>query len=504
MPRRARTPPTSLTARERQFFGLIAEAVFANPFGDEREEILRKILGREAGATSARDDRAELLHREVAQRLRRLESAKLATLDAFQGEDREILKIVFLFDAYHFCYGRLQAHIDEQIRAGDRPCAVRFAAEVLAFLQRRGFTPEEARRYFSLFYQLRRAHRFIDKGLTGRCPSMKELRRQLWNSVITHDIRWYDSFLMDRMEDFSTLLLGETGTGKGTAAAAIGRAGLIPFDEKNGVFVESFTRSFMAINLSLFPEPLIEAELFGHKKGAFTGAVDDHEGVFARCSPHGSILLDEIGEVSVPVQIKLLQVLQERVFSPVGGHERQHFRGRVIAATNRSLEKRGGRGVFRDDFYYRLCSNIIRVPPLRTRLAEDPGELDALLMHVLTRMAGEGAETLLDRVRDAIRRCLPESYAWPGNVRELEQCVRSILVTNGYQADKAIHSTAPRQRFFEGMGAGTLSAHEVLAAYCALLFERHGTLAEVARRTQLDRRTVKKYVEESDWGKAES
>src|SRR5678815_4546992 len=197
---------------------------------------------------------------------------------------------------------------------------------------------------------------------------MKELRRQLWQNVFTHDMRRYERHLWNRMEDFSTMLLGETGTGKGAAAAAIGRSGFIPFDEKHRCFAESFTRSFISLNLSQFPETLIESELFGHCKGAFTGAVEAHEGVFTRCSPHGAIFLDEIGDVSVPIQIKLLQVLQERTFCPVGSHEPLRFRGRVIAATNRSLDSLRKRDLFRQDFFYRLCSDMIEVPPLRLRL----------------------------------------------------------------------------------------------------------------------------------------
>ena len=105
------------------------------------------------------------------------------------------------------------------------------------------------------------------------------------------------------MEDFSTLLLGPTGCGKGAAAAAIGRSGYIPFDQKKQSFAESFTKTVISINLSQFPETLLESELFGHTKGAFTGAVGGHDGLFAMCGPHGSIFLDEIGELSGQVQI---------------------------------------------------------------------------------------------------------------------------------------------------------------------------------------------------------
>jgi transcriptional regulator with PAS, ATPase and Fis domain len=297
------------------------------------------------------------------------------------------------------------------------------------------------------------------------------------------------------MEDFSTLLLGETGTGKGTAAAAIGRSGFIPYDLKKGTFAESFTRNFIAINLSQYAESLIESELFGHRKGAFTGAVDNHKGIFARCSPYGSIFLDEIGDVSIPVQVKLLQVLQDRTFSPVGGHEQLRFNGRVIAATNKPLNELRQGGIFRDDFFYRLCSDVIVVPSFRQRLQEDARELHAMVSHVLSRIIGDTSRELVKLVGEVINKELGPHYDWPGNVRELEQCVRRILLTRHYEGDYRAASPDLQDRLLTGMKAGALSAQEVLAAYCALLHDRFGTYEEVSRRTHLDRRTVKKYIE---------
>jgi transcriptional regulator with GAF, ATPase, and Fis domain len=298
------------------------------------------------------------------------------------------------------------------------------------------------------------------------------------------------------MEDFSTFLLGDTGTGKGTAAAAIGRSGWIPYDERSGTFAESFVGSFLSINLSQFPEALIESELFGHKKGAFTGAVEAHEGAFARCSPHGSIFLDEIGEVAAPVQIKLLRVLQERTFSPVGSHETTRFSGRVIAATNRPLDELRARGAFRDDFYYRLCSDVIEMPSLRQRLREDGRELDVLLGFILRRILGDDSAEMRALVRGAIDEGLGPEYPWPGNVRELEQCVRRVLLTRRYTGDRRV-SRDPRGRDADEKlleVAGEETAKALLVRYCKALYARHGTYEEVARRTALDRRTVKAYV----------
>jgi transcriptional regulator with GAF, ATPase, and Fis domain len=323
---------------------------------------------------------------------------------------------------------------------------------------------------------------------------MRALRESLWNNVFTFDIRVYERYLSTRMEDFSTILLGETGSGKGTAAAAIGRSAFIPFDIGKDRFAESFTRAFVTLNLSQYPDSLIESELFGHKKGAFTGAIETHEGAFERCSPHGAIFLDEIGEVAAEVQIKLLNVLQERRYTPVGSHESKRFEGRVIAATNRSLAELRSAGAFRHDFYYRLCSDVIDVPPLRVRLAERPEEMDELLEHLVGRIVGEKSERLVAMAKRAIARGVGAGYAWPGNVRELEQAVRRILMTDRYDPGPHAVKSDLGERLAQSVSDGNVDAHELLGLYCALLYRRHGTYEEVAKRTKLDRRTVKKYV----------
>jgi hypothetical protein len=482
---------TAIPPAEREFFQWVASAAFANPFGEQRLALDRKIAGQ---PFKNEQERAEFLKHSVSERVQKLASQGRAELRAYAGEERELMRHVFLFEAYHVFFERLDETIDAQLRAGDAPAPVVFAGEALALLARRGFSADEARRFFGIFFQVRRAFHFIVQGLLGESDCMKSFRRALWDNVFTHDIRWYDRYLWNRMEDFSTLLLGETGTGKGTAAAAIGRSGFIPFDERKGCFAESFARSFISLNLSQYPETLIESELFGHRKGAFTGAVEAHEGVFARCSPHGAIFLDEIGDVSVPVQIKLLQVVQERTFSPVGSHEKKRFRGRVIAATNQRLDALRDQKLFRDDFFYRLSSDVLVVPPLRQRVQESPRELEFLVEHLVTRMAGGAAPELVGLVMDVLRRGVGSGYPWPGNVRELEQAVRRILLTSRYDGDTRGLARDLRGQLLAGLDQGTLDADALLAGYCSLLHDRHYTIEEVARRTNLDRRTVKRYL----------
>lgn len=478
---------------EREFFQWVAAAAFANPFGPQRRALDQKVAGASLPASSQANLQQALDN--LAEHLSRLRTHGGECLRDFATEDRPLMTTVFLFDVFHRYCTAFDQWISDQLHAGDEPSAVPFARDTLDCMHRYGLPEPEAVRYFALIGQMRRAYFFIRHDLPGESPCMQELRIRLWNNLFTSDVRRYDQYLWNRMEDFSTLLLGATGTGKGTAANAIGRSGFIPFDLKQGRFTESFTRSFVSLNLSQYPETLIESELFGHVKGAFTGAIAPYEGIFNRCSPHGAIFLDEIGEVPPHIQIKLLRVLQERFFTPVGSHDKCRFSGRVIAATNRPMSRLRSPDGLRDDFYYRLCSDVIELPSLRQRLEEDSRELRRLVQHLLARLTGGEADALTEEVYCALTRAPGPDYPWPGNVRELEQAVRRILLTHTYEGDQ--HRKDPEESGDSWLGqvnAGQLTADQLLAGYCNRLYQRHRSYEEVARRTGLDRRTAKKYI----------
>jgi hypothetical protein len=481
---------TQLGVAEREFFTALDHIVYGNPFSDERARLIQTLVPGASREQLLRD--REALARTVEPRLRAY--ADPAQLQRLNAEDRRQVQSAFLY----VCYQRHVPPIDEliarEIARNESPNADRIATSVISELAGCAIDEEAAVRCFAYFYQLRRAFHFIGRSLPGECDSMRQLRRALWNNVFTHDMRTYSVALWNRMEDFSTLLLGETGTGKGEAAAAIGRSEFIPYLRDKRRFAASFNDSFIAINLSQFPESLIESELFGHRRGSFTGAIDNHAGVLERCSAHGALFLDEIGEVSAPVQIKLLRVLQDRTFNALGSHEPRRFAGRVIAATNRPLAELRAEGRFRDDFYYRLCSDVIQVPTLRQRIAESPRELEDLVRVLLGRITGDKPADLMPLVLEALARDLPRDYAWPGNVRELEQAVRRVLLNGRYAGDPTGAGATQEQRFADQVRAGQLSAKDLLGRYCALLYRQLGTYAEVATRTGLDRRTARKYV----------
>jgi transcriptional regulator with PAS, ATPase and Fis domain len=212
----------------------------------------------------------------------------------------------------------------------------------------------------------------------------------------------------------STVLIeGDSGTGKEVIARYIHE--LSPRSEG----------PFVSINCGALPESLLESELFGHVKGSFTGAVRDHEGLFAAART-GTFFLDEVGETTPAIQVKLLRVLQEREVIPVGGTEPVQVDVRLIAATNRDLEEEIRSGRFRTDLYYRLNVIAIHLPPLRSRRDDIPVLAEAFLR----RIAGERREEFKTIGSDALDAIL--AYDWPGNVRELENALeRAATLTKG-------------------------------------------------------------------------
>ncbi len=207
----------------------------------------------------------------------------------------------------------------------------------------------------------------------------------------------------------TVLLTGESGTGKEVLARCI---------HMNSTRSQ---RVFVAVNCAALSPTLIETELFGHERGAFTGALAQHLGRFERAHG-GTLFLDEIGELDGSLQAKLLRVLQEKVFERVGGARQISVDIRVIAATNRDLKRRVAEGQFRDDLYYRLNRFPIEVPPLRERLSD----LEPLAAYFLARAAKELGKIPPRLAREAVQALL--SYRWPGNVRELENAMERMAI----------------------------------------------------------------------------
>jgi len=475
----------TLTATDRNFLTQVANSIFANPFARNRHLSDCRLTGQSEQKIPATVREAAIEH--VNHKVRELIRENKANILAYGSRDRQRIANLFLFHLFHKYLDSFDKHILDQTR-NPEPIPLQCDKSLAKELSRFGFSKPDTDKYIALFFQMRRAYFFINTSLIGCSPCMEALRAHLWNTIFTHDIGRYAEILWNRLEDFSTLLLGETGTGKGLAAAAIGRSGFIPYNHKTGYFATSFTSAFLSINLCQFPEQLLESELFGHARGSFTGAVNDHQGIFCRSSRHGAVFLDEIGEVSIPTQIKLLRILQERSFTPVGSHEENRFEGRIIAATNRDLGQLINQGKFREDFYFRLCTDTLTMPPLRQRITEDREELQRLTAHLIQKITGRPVKVLTEEVIRELNRPANRNHSWPGNVRELEQTIRRIILhgtciwpqrvsrENGWEADLS------RQQ---------LSVAEMTNRYCDTLFRQHGTLQAVARITGLDRRTVK-------------
>lgn len=222
----------------------------------------------------------------------------------------------------------------------------------------------------------------------------------------------YKSIGLVADSDATVLIRGESGTGKELVAKAI----YLHSNRKN--------KPFIVVNCAAIPENLLESELFGHEKGAFTDAVARHIGKFEQAG-NGTIFLDEIGDMSLYLQAKLLRVLQEKTFERVGGKETIVSHARILAATNRNLEELLKEGKFREDLYYRLNVVTISIPPLRERKEDIP-----LLVNYFVAKYSKKYNKVVQGVSDKVMRVFMD-YDWPGNVRELENAIaRGVIITS--------------------------------------------------------------------------
>ncbi|MEM9191663.1 MAG: sigma 54-interacting transcriptional regulator [Myxococcota bacterium] len=273
-------------------------------------------------------------------------------------------------------------------RADDRVAKQGVDAAAVQVAQAMELTPREAEEGKTAFY-----------GIVGASPPMRELAR-----------------LLDRIKgsNATILITGENGTGKELVAKAVHEQ-----SSRSG-------KRFVATNCSAFNDNLLESELFGHRRGSFTGAVSDKPGLF-EVADGGTFFLDEVGDMSPALQVKLLRVLQESVFMPVGGTEPKKVDVRIIAATNRDLAAMKKSGEFREDLYYRLHVVALRVPALRDR----KGDIPLLAEHFMARLAKrDGREKVLSQ--RALEKLM--THDWPGNVRELENEIERLWVLSGDEA----------------------------------------------------------------------
>jgi two-component system NtrC family response regulator len=273
--------------------------------------------------------------------------------------------------------------------------------------------------------------------------------------------------------DVTTLLLGESGTGKELLARSLHR--LSPRAEKR----------FVAINCAAIPENLLESELFGHEKGAFTGAVKQTPGKI-ELADGGTLFLDEIGDMPVSLQAKLLRFLQERVIERVGGREEISVDVRVVCATNQNPQDLIKQDLFREDLYYRVSEITIDIPPFRDR---EEGRL-ILARHLLAKYAGQQGRAIVGFTDDANRAI--EAYPWPGNVRELENKIKgAVIMADGKQvtaADLGIEGA-------EDEGEYTLNLREVRQraeskAIRTALMRSFGNISRAAEQLGVTRPTL--------------
>jgi transcriptional regulator with GAF, ATPase, and Fis domain len=332
--------------------------------------------------------------------------------------------------------------------------------------------------------------RATKKRLQMETSELSDLRRRLkteqsFAGIVGQDAKMLELFDTIREVgevNIPVLIQGESGTGKELVAAAIHN--------------ESHTtdKPFVPVNCGALPEGILESELFGHVKGAFTGAVQDRKGRF-ELADGGTIFLDEIGDIPSAMQVNLLRVLEEGTLTRVGGEESIKVDVRVISATNKNLAEEVTAGRFREDLFYRLCVVPVYLPPLRERRNDIPLLAERLLKKVLTELGREDVVLSPETVGVMM------DYEWPGNVRELENALRYALVKcrdnlllPEYLPLKILKTYTPSQAYPRKQRKHKLEAESVWRT----LEETGGNKAEAAVRLGVSRATLYRFLKESE------
>ena len=388
----------------------------------------------------------------------------LRTLRVFQDRDADLPVIMIT------AYGTIETAV-EAMKAGavDYLCKPVDLQEVQLVVEKALDGAQKQRRLS--YYQRQETARAERDRMIGACPAMQ----QVFNLID----RFTQLGPLRGGELPTVLILGETGTGKGLVARAIhsrGPASQAPFVE---------------VNCTTLPRDLIEAELFGHERGAYTGATDAKPGL-AEAAEGGTLFLDEVGELPLAAQSKLLQLIEHKTVRRLGGLRTRTVPMRIIAATNRDLDALTHDGTFRQDLLYRLKVLPVELPPLRTR-GEDLRLLSDHFLGVFSRKYGKEEHTLTPAALAALR-----DYPWPGNVRELAHVIeRAVLLSDGpligrdlFSLPGLMASEAESDSRQDGLNGLTLEEVEQLLISRALTASR-GNVSEAARKLGISREALR-------------
>ena len=500
-----------LDAHERQFLTAVSQLAYCNPFLPERSDFEKAALGDEfvegepvwsLAVEDPEKQRANVWR--IAARVSPLvEELRGRLLRHFRANSQELRLYedgvnLHLYNRYYTSFFERSFGKESTRQSSARWNFYReFLADWQHFYNVEGCnfpTHHEPAHTFACFRQIQSAFEQIFRDIIGGSMPAARLRAAVWQSIFTHDMRRYRRTLYTRMRDFATLITGPSGTGKELVARAIAQSRYMTFDENKLQFAEDRGALF-PINISALSPTLVESELFGHRRGSFTGAVGDRKGWLEACPPLGSVFLDELGDLDPAIQVKLLRVIETRTFHPVGDTASRYFEGKLIAATNRDLAAGIRAGRFREDLYYRLCSDQIATPSLAEQLADSPQVLRELVVYMARRVAGAEAEEFVPEATSWIEQNLGSNYGWPGNYRELEQCVRNVLIRRNYRPTRSAISRTALEICLDEFRETRLTADRLLSRYCTLMYARTGNYEEAGRALQIDRRTVKSKVD---------